>query len=330
MMDRRTFISAVAAAILAASRGASAQTATTVRRIGILSAGAPMTLAELQAEEVALRAFGWVEGKNLLFERRYANSSAELLQRFAEELVRLKVDIIVTWGTPATLAARKATTTLPIVMATAGDPVRAGLVASLSRPGGNITGFSIVGPEINAQTSRPAARVVAGLATRRRAGEFDQSLLSRRAQGFRAGVPVHRYRADLRRSCRGQRELENAIDEMARRRARRHFVLRDNLFNDNRILLMSAASRHGLPTIVSDIQRGMLEAGALISYAHTHEEEYQRNAAFIDRILRGAKPADLPIEQPTKFELIINLKAAKALGITIPQSLLLRADQVIQ
>jgi putative tryptophan/tyrosine transport system substrate-binding protein len=328
-MDRRTFISAVAAAILAASLAASSQTATTVRHIGVLSGGAPMTLAELQAEEVALRAFGWVEGRNLLFERRYANSSAELLQRFAEELVRLKVDIIVTWGTPATVAARNATTTIPIVMATAGDPVRAGLVASLSRPGGNITGFSIVGPEINAKRLALLRELLPGL---QRVGVLENST-----------NPYYRaVRKDFEQACRSigiepifvegaaASELENAIDEMARRRAQALFVLRDNLFNDNRILLMSAALRHGLPTIVSDIQRGMLEAGALISYAHTHEEEYQRNAAFIDRILRGAKPADLPIEQPTKFELIVNLKAAKALGITIPQSLLLRADQVIQ
>ena len=323
------FISAVAAAILAAPLAASSQTATTVRRVGVLSAGAPMTLVELQAEEVALRAFGWVEGRNLLFERRHANGSAELLQRFAEELVRLKVDIIVTWGTPATLAARKATTTIPIVMATAGDPVRAGLVASLSRPGGNITGFSIVGPEINAKRLALLRELLPDL---QRVGVLENST-----------NPYYRaVRKDFEQACRSigiepifvevaaASELENAIEEMARRHAQALFVLRDNLFNDNRILLMSAALRHGLPTIVSDIQRGMLEAGALISYAHTHEEEYRRNAAFIDRILRGAKPADLPIEQPTKFELIINLKTAKALGITIPQSLLLRADQVIQ
>jgi putative ABC transport system substrate-binding protein len=214
-------------------------------------------------------------------------------------------------------------------MATAGDPVRAGLVASLSRPGGNITGFSIVGPEINAKRLALLRELLPGL---QRVGVLENST-----------NPYYRaVRKDFEQACRSigiepifvevaaASELENAIDEMARRRAQALFVLRDNLFNDNRILLMSAALRHGLPTVVSDIQRGMLEAGALISYAHTHEEEYQRNAAFIDRILRGAKPADLPIEQPTKFELIVNLKAAKALGITIPQSLLLRADQVIQ
>jgi putative ABC transport system substrate-binding protein len=328
-MDRRRFIGALAAAITAAPLAASAQTASAVRRIGVLSAGTPMTQAELQAEEGALRAFGWVEGKNLLFERRNADNSGDLLQRFAEELVRLKVEIIVTWGTPAALAARNATTTIPIVMATAGDPVRVGLVASLSRPGGNITGFSIVGPEINAKRLALLRELLPDL---RRVGVLENST-----------NPYYRaVRNDFEQACRSigiepifvevaaASELENAIGEMAHRRAQALFVLRDNLLNDNRILLMNAVLRYRLPTIVSDIQRGMLEAGALISYAHTHEEEYQRNAAFIDRILRGAKPADLPIEQPTKFELIVNLKAARALGITVPQTLLLRADEVIQ
>jgi putative ABC transport system substrate-binding protein len=192
-MDRRTFIGAAAAGMIAAPLAASAQTAKTVRRIGVLDPRAPLPQTDLELEYAPLRALGWVVGQNLLVERRYANGKAELLRPLAEELVRLKVEIIVTGGTAATLAAKNATTTIPIIMYSAGDPVRSGLVASLSRPGGNITGFSIV---------------IAGLATRRRAGEFDQSVLSRRAQRVRAGVPVTWLAADHYRSRRGRRAGE--------------------------------------------------------------------------------------------------------------------------
>ena len=237
------------------------------------------------------------------------------------------MEIIATVGTAATLAAKNATTTIPIVIGTAGDPVRAGLVASLSRPGGNITGFSIVGPELDAKRLALPHELLPGL---QRVGVLENST-----------NPYHRaVRKEFEQTCRSlglqpiiievaaAGELEGAIAEMARRRAQALFLQRENLFIDHRVPLMSAALRYALPTLAAD--KLMLEAGALVSYAHTDAEQYQRNAAFVDRILRGAKPADLPIEQPTKFELVINLKAAKALGITVPQSLLLRADEVIK
>jgi putative ABC transport system substrate-binding protein len=324
-MDRRTFIGAVAAGMIAAPLAASAQTATTVRRIGVLTPDARPTPTELLQEYAPLRALGWVEGQNLLVERRDAYGRAELLRPFAEELVRLKVEIIVTWGTAATLAAKNATTTIPIVFV-AGDPVRAGLVASLARPGGNITGFSIVGPEIDAKRLSLLRELVPSL---QRVGVLENST-----------NPYYRaVRKEFEQTCRSlglqpiiievatAGELENALAEMARRRAQALYLQRDGLFYDNRVPIMSAALRYALPTLAAD--KVMLEAGALVSYAHTDAEQYQRNAAFVDRILRGAKPADLPIEQPTKFELIINLKTAKALGITVPQSLLMRADEVI-
>jgi len=325
-MDRRTFIGAVGAAIIAAPLAASAQTATTVRRIGVLTPDARPTAAELLQEYAPLRALGWVAGRNLLVERRDASGRAELLRPFAEELVRLKVEIIMTWGTAATLAAKNATTTIPIVFV-AGDPVRSGLVASLSRPGGNITGFSIVGPEINAKRLALLRELLPGL---QRVGVLELST-----------NPFYRaMRKEFEQTCRSlglqpiiievaaAGELEGAIAEMARRRAQALFLQRDGLFYDNRVPIVSAALRYALPTLAAD--KVMLEAGALVSYAHTDEEQYQRNAAFVDRILRGAKPADLPIEQPTQFELVVNLKTAKALGITVPQTLLLRADEVIQ
>ena len=326
-MDRRTFIGAVAAGIIAAPLAVSAQTATIVRRIGILLPGAPETQAVLQEDYEVLHAAGWVVGQNLLVERRYANERAELLQPLAEELVRLKVEIIVTGGTAAALAAKNATTTIPIIMATVGDPVCAGLVASLARPGGNITGYAIVGPEIDAKRLSLLRELLPGL---QRLGVLQDST-----------NPYHRaVRKEFEQTCRSlglqtiiigvaaAGELESAIAEMARRRAQALFVQRDDLFVDNRVPLMSAALRYALPTFAAN--KEMLEAGALVSYAHTLEEQNRRWAGFVDRILRGAKPGNLPIEQPTKFELGINLKTAKALGITVSKTLLLRADEVIQ
>jgi putative ABC transport system substrate-binding protein len=290
VMDRRTFIGAVATGIIAAPCAASAQTATGVRRIGYLWPSARPAPAQLQEESASLRALGWVEGQNLLVERRYANGRAELLRPFAEELVRLKVEIIAAWGTAATLAAKNATTTIPIVMS-AGDPVRVGLVASLPRPGGNITGFSMVGPELDAKRLALLRELLPGL---QRVGVLENS-----------SNPYYRaVREEFEQTCRSlglqpitievatAGELENAIAEMARRRAQALFLQRENLFIENRIPLMSAALRYALPTLAAD--KEMLEAGALVSYAHTDAEQNRRHAGFIDRILRGAKPARSP------------------------------------
>ncbi len=274
-----------------------------------------------------MRAVGWVEGQNLLVERRYASGKPELLQSLAEELVQLKVEIIVTSGTDATLAAKNATSAIPIVFRIAGDPVGTGLVASLSRPGGNVTGSSRVGPEIDTKRLALLRELLPAV---QRVGVLENS-----------NNPYHRAaRKEFKRACESLAlqpiiievaaagELENAIAEMARRRAQVVFMASDSLFNTNLAPIMKAALRYALPIFATDT--GMLEAGALVSYGGNGAEESQRYAAFVDRILRGAKPADLPIEQPTKFELGINLKTAKALGLTVPQSLLLRADEVIQ
>ena len=326
-MDRRTFIVTVAAGIVSVPLGASAQTVTTTRRIGVLDVSAPATRAELEQEYAPLHAFGWVVGQNLLVERRYANGRAELLERLAEELVRLKVEIIVTFGTDATLAAKKATSTIPIVIHSSGDPVRTGLVASLARPGGNITGFSIVGPEIDAKRLALLRELLPNL---QRVGVLEDST----NPYFRA------VRKDFEQACRSlgiqpifvevasASELENAVAEIARQRAQALILSRGGMYYDNRVAIMSAALRYALPT--SAAIKDMLDAGALLTYGNTLPEQYQRQAAFVDRILRGAKPADLPIEQPTQFEIGINLKTAKALGITVPQSLLLQAAEVIR
>ena len=338
VMDRRTFIRAVAVAMIAAPLAASAQSGTSVRRIGQLWAGAPETPTEKLDFAVPLRALGWVEGRNLLIERRRAER-AELLGPLAEELVRLKVEIILALGTDAVVAAKNATTTIPIVIGSAFDPVGSGLVASLARPGGNVTGFSSSGPEVDGKGLSLLRELVPGL---QRVG---------RLQNLRNSTPIHRaIRTNFEQACRSlglqpiivevaaADELEKAIAEMVRQRAQALYLEGDDLFYENRVALMSVVLKYKLPTIVpldkhiaaSAAPPTMLEAGGLANFGPSVAELNQRGAAFVDRILRGAKPADLPIEQPTKFEFGINLKTAKALGITVPQSLLLRADQVIQ
>jgi putative ABC transport system substrate-binding protein len=327
VMDRRSFISTVACGVLAAPTIARAQTRATVRRIGLLSSGSRPNQAELQAIYAPLRQLGWIEGQNVVFERRYTDGKDELLRPYADELVRLKVDMIVTSGTVATLAAKSATKTIPIVMRSAGDPVLSGIVTSLAKPGGNITGYARVAPELSLKRLAlvrelfPTAQRVAWLensnnpyyrAARKQIESASQSLA---IQSLFIGVA----KAD---------ELDQAVADATSQHAQAMIVQDDALFNDNPTRLFAAALKHALPTIVGG--KSMLEAGGFVSYGDTDAEGDARYAAFIDRILRGANPADLPIEQPTKFELVINLKTARALAITIPQSVLLHADAVIE
>jgi putative ABC transport system substrate-binding protein len=237
------------------------------------------------------------------------------------------VDIIATLGTAATLAAKNATNTTPIVIWSAGDPVRTGLVGSLSRPGGNITGFAMLGPEIDAKRLALLRELLPAL---QRVGMLENS-----------NNPYYRaMRKEFEQACQllgiqpifvevaAAGEMENAITEIARQRAQALLVPSDRLFYNSRVPLMTAASKYKLLTMTTD--KKMLEEGALVFFTNSNAEQDQRYAAFVDRILRGARPADLPMEQPTRFELGINLKTAKALGLTIPQSILLRADEVIQ
>ena len=283
--------------------------------------------SELIEHIAPLRELGWIEGQNLLIERRYANNKVELLLPLAEELVRLKVELIVTEGTAATLAAKSATNTIPIVIRTSGDPVRTGLVASLARPGGNITGYSNLGPEVDAKGIAVLRELVPAL---QRLGVLENST-----------NPYYRVlRKDFEEACRragiqpiiaevaAPAEFESAVAEIARQRAQGLLVPLDRLFSDNGAEIARFALRHALPTLVHG--KEFLEAGGLISYTFSVVELRRRGAAFIDKILRGARPRDLPIEQPTQFVLGINLRTAKELGISVPQSLLLRADEVIQ
>ena len=326
-MDRRGFIRGVAAGLFVAPLIAQAQTPKTVRRIGVLSYSTRPTPAELQEINAPLRELGWVEGQNLTVERRNANGRVELMQPFAEELVRLKVEIIVTNGTIATVAAKNATTSIPIVMSNSGDPVRAGLVASLARPGGNVTGFALMLPELDAKLLAllhellPNAQRVGVLVNRTNPLS---SVRLKETEHVYASLGLQPIFIDVT----SPNELENAVAEVARRRGQVLVVVEDSLFLSYKVPIMRTAQSYALPVIVEG--RELLEAGALLSYDVSKLEHDGRVAALLDKILRGARPADLPIEQPTKFELVINLKTAKALGITVPQSLLLRADEVIQ
>jgi len=327
-MSRRTFGRMLVGFLAAAPRMAIAQGPTVVRRIGVLGAGEPQTPEQMQADRDALREFGWVEGQNLHVERRYANNRFEALQTLAEELARAKVEVIVTGGTPATLAAKRATSTIPIVFRAAGDPVGLGLVASLARPGGNVTGFSLAGPEVAAKYLSLLKEMLPGL---RRIGVLEASA----NPYFRAA------RGQFEHACRSlglepvfveiaaASEIRDAIAQLARQRVQVLILRGDSLVSDNRFEIVGAAMKHGLPTMAEQPDL-MQEAGALVSYSVNQTEEERRTASYVDRILRGAKPADIPVEQPTKFHLMINLKTAKALRLTIPQPILLRADELIQ
>jgi putative ABC transport system substrate-binding protein len=326
-MDRRGFIRDVAAGFFFAPLVTRAQTPNTARRIGVLSYSTRPTPAEIQEASAPLRELGWIEGQNLTIERRNANGRAELLRPFAEELVRLRVEIIVTNGTIATLAAKDVTTSIPIVMSSSGDPVRAGLVASLARPGGSVTGVSIMAPELD---SKLLALLHELLPNAHRVGVLVNR--TNPVSSVRLKETEHIYTAlgmqPLFIDVAFPDELENAVAEVARRQGQALVVVADSLFLSYKVPIMRTALSHALPVIAEG--RELLEAGGLLSYSTSEPERYRRVAIYIDKILRGAKPGDLPIEQPTKFELVINLKTAKTLGIIIPQSLLLRADEVIQ
>jgi putative ABC transport system substrate-binding protein len=315
------------AVILVAPGFAVAQTPTTVRRIGTLDRGTLDTPEDLKTQAEPLRQLGWVEGENLQVDRRYASSPEELKQA-AEELVRSRVELIVTGGTASTLAAKRATTTIPIVFRFAGDPVALGLVASLARPGGNVTGYSEAGPEVTGKNLSVLKELLPGL---QRVGVLWQ------------GNPYNRaVRGRFEHSCRSlgleaifadysaPSELGSAIAQLADRRHAQALVVRSDEFNwDYRADIVGAAMKHGLPTMSDDADM-VRDAGVLIAYSSLTIEQNRRRAEYIDRILRGAKPADLPVQLPMKFELVINMKTAKALGLAVPQSLLVRADEVIR
>ena len=331
MMDRRAFIGALTAGLLAAPLAAEGQQSGRVFRIGIL-ANVPLTGPESAglwgAFIQGLRELGYVEGQNIRIESLSSDGNYERLPDLAAELVRLKVDVIVVPAPQNALAAKKATRTIPIVMASGGDPVAEGLVASLARPGGNITGLSgTAGPEIGGKRlgllkeAVPKASRMAFLsnpANKSSAASLGET--KKAARSLKVQLQIL--------EAREPSELERAFAAMRRERAGALLVLNDGMFLIHRTQITLLAAKQGLPTMFGG--REYVDAGGLMSYAASGRDNFRRAAIYVYKILKGAKPGDLPIEQPTKFELVVTLKAAKALGLTIPQSLLQRADEVIQ
>jgi putative ABC transport system substrate-binding protein len=328
VITRRVFIGSVAGGLLAAPLAAEGQRAAKVARIGYLSSSSATTSRVVEAFRQGLREFGWVEGQNIVIDWRFAEGRFDRLPDLAAELVRLKVDVFAAGTTPAAVAAKNATVTIPIVMIGVGDPVGLGLIASLARPGGNVTGVSFsVDLEIFGKGLEllkeivPRVRRVAVLSNPANPAQA-LTIKDVKAAGRSLGVQLQLLEA------RGPNEFDGAFAAMAKERAEALLVVSDSMFLLHRARLADLAAKNQLPSMYG--VREFVEAGCLMSYGPSIVANYRRAAFFVDKILKGAKPGDLPIEQPTKFELVINLKTAKALGLTIPPSLLQRADQVIE
>jgi len=329
-MDRRHFLLTSLAGALAAPFVAEGQQAAKVARIGYLAANLAPNRQLGEAFRQGLRDLAYVEGRNVVLEYRDAEGRLERLPAFAAELAALQVDVIVAPNTTTVLAAKQATTTIPIVFAVAADPVASGFVTSLARPGGNVTGLSHLAPELVGkgvellkQAVPRVSRVAVlwqpgGLGERTEKDMLKEADVAAQVLGVRLQVVEARHPTDL----------DRAFSDMTKAHADALTVFSTPLLFNERKRLAELAAKHRLPAVYS--LREFVDAGGLLAYGANQVDLYRRAASYVDKILKGAKPADLPVEQPTKFELVINLKTAKALGLTIPPSLLGRADEVIQ
>jgi len=327
-MNRRDAVVAlIALGAAAGSRTPSAQQQASVWRVGFLALGTPATLGSENSDAFlkGLRELGYVEGKNLVVEWRFADGNFERLPGLAADLVRLKVDVIVAVASAAIRAAQKATTTIPIVMATTGDPVGSGFVKSLARPGGNITGLSNMGGETGGKlvelllSTVPKLSRVAVLVTPT-STTYRAILESVQGAAQKAGV------ATLVVEASTPQEIENAFAMTALEKAGAVIVGSAPFFGVQRQQIADLALKYRLPSMFG--ARAYVEAGGLMGYGGVRGENYLRSATYVDKILKGAKPRDLPVEQPTMFELVVNLKTAKSLGLTIPPTILLRAEVI--
>ena len=329
-MDRRAFIGTLAGGLLVAPLAAEAQQPGNVRTIGFF--GPPPSAGGLvQAFQQGLRDLGYVEGQNIKIEYRYTDVALrghpDLFPRYAAELVRLKPEVIVVSVTEAALAVKQATSTIPIVTVSVPDPVASGLIASLARPGGNVTGLSRESRDLigkNCQLLKEALPDIARVGVLANPTDpLKPAMVADAEEAARSlGMQLKVVEASTPTA------LEGAFTAMHTDKVGAVLVLGGGAFYLNRTRIADLALRHRLPSVFQN--REFVEAGGLLSYAPSTTANYRRAAFFVDKILKGAKPADLPVEQPTKFELVINLKTAKALGLTIPPSLLQRADQVIE
>jgi ABC-type uncharacterized transport system substrate-binding protein len=317
----------LALGLLLAPLAADAQGPAKVRKLGILTFAVPRSEPFLQAFLEELRRLGYAEGQNLAIEYRSAEGKSEQLPGLAADLVRLKVDVIVTTATAAALAAKHATGTIPIVFTSIADPVRSGLALSLARPGGNITGLSLMHPELSAkrlELLKEAFPKVSRVAVLTNPADPISGPMLREVEGAAAVLRLELHVLE----ARDPKTLDGAFAAMKRDRAGGLLVLPSQMFLDQRRRLVDLAARGQLPAMY--YAKEFTEAGGLMAYGPNLADLYRRAATYVDKILKGAKPADLPVEQPTRFELAINLKTAKALGLTLPQSILVRADQVIR
>ena len=328
-MKKKITVLTLCATLFALCVAADAQQTGKIPRISYLGFGSPSTIpTRIEAFRQGLRELGYVEGKNIFIEWRSAEGNADRLPSLAAELVRLKVDIIVTNGPYSTRAAKAATVTIPVVMAAVGDPVGDGIVASLARPGGNITGLSSVAPELSGKRLELLKEIVPKLS---RVAVFGSSTSPNTAGALRevelaaGALKVKVQYLDVL----SPKDIETAFRAAVKGRADAMlWQVAAGVANANRTQILELAVKSRLPAIYAN-QR-TVEAGGLMSYGVINLDLDRRAATYVDKILKGAKPADLPVEQPTKFELIINLKAAKQIGLRIPPNVLVRADKVIK
>ena len=317
----------ITVALMALGVVAEAQQLKKISRIGLLTPAAAPPPSSSSPFDQGLIKLGYVEGQNIAIERRYANGQMGRLPEFAVELARLPLDVIVAQSFPAALAAKQATSTIPIVIMGAGDPVATGLVASFARPGGNITGVSALETELSGkrlELLKETFPKLARVAVLWNAADFGMTLkfgeLERAAQALRVTVQAS--------AVREPKDFDNVFAEMMRKRPEALFVITDPLIGVNRKQLFEFAAKHRLPAMYEN--SSYVDDGGLMSYGPSQAETLERTLHHVDRILKGTKPSDLPIEQPTKFEFFINLKTAQQLGLTIPPSVLARADKVIR
>jgi putative ABC transport system substrate-binding protein len=329
MIDRRTFLAGTGVVLLAAPLAAEGQQESKVYRIGLLG-GSPPTDASGRFWEgffQGLRELGYVDGQNIFFEGRWYGERTERLPALAAELVRLKVDVIVAGASPAPEAAQRATSTIPIVFTSHPDPVGSGLVSSLARPGRNVTGLSSLTRELVGKQLQLLKEVVPGIS---RVAVLSNPTVSSQAFMLKeAKVAGRSLKLQVQvLEARAPGDFDSAFSAMRKDRVGALIVLTSSMFFAERSRIAELAAQSRQPAIY--VVKEFVEAGGLMAYGPSARESWRRAAPYVDKILKGAKPADLPVEQPTKFELVINLKTAKALGLTIPPSLLGRADEVIQ
>jgi putative ABC transport system substrate-binding protein len=325
----RTMVSlALVTLLIGFSFPAEAQHSTKVPRIGFLAGVSPSAIsARLEAFRQGLHQLGYIDGKNVVIESRYADGNLDLLPALVAELVRLKVSAIVTGGPPGTRAAKQATSTMPIVMGFDSDPVGNGFVASLARPGGNITGLSALSLEISGKQMELLKEIIPQLSRVAVIGSSTEPANARtlKETEFAAGLfGLRLQNLDIRDS----KDIESALRSATKGRADAALVLPSAFAFAERRQFVTLAAKSRLPVMYQDSE--FVEQGGLITYGVSITDLFRRAATYVDKILKGTKPGDLPVEQPTKFELVINLKTAKALNLTIPQSVLFRADKVIK